>query len=148
MNRTEHNPEEELSDTAGSRSYLSFDYQSACAAILSLKLVNTPHLYDSLYCEHHDDILLKQTDGKLIAVQVKSRGSTRELLKSNDEEVTTALKNFVKIDAAYPNRFAEFHLVTNFGFWKANKTGSNLPHTLKLLSRTKTTNDITQANVF
>lgn len=148
LNKTEHNPDDELTDTAGSRSYLSFDYQSTCAAILSLKLVETPHIYEQLFCEHHDDILLKRTDGRYVAVQVKSRGSTRELLKSSDEEVTTALKNFVTLDKTYPNRFTEFHLVTNFGFWKANNSGNNLPYILSLLSEKKTTSAIHPTNSF
>ena len=64
-------PTEDVGADTGAR----FAYQDAWAATLACALLSEPPPITDVWCEHHEDILLKQPDGLFHGVQVKTRES-------------------------------------------------------------------------
>jgi hypothetical protein len=121
-------------DTAdtGDDTQRRFRYQAAYAAILSLELLNPSSDFDELFCEHHEDILVKKKDASFIGVQVKTRESGRDLFKANDSEIVSALTRFVEQYIQYPNQYSRFVLATNYAFWRVRSNSQNLYYLLNL----------------
>ena len=95
-----------------------FRYQSTYAAVLSLHMCKEDSPIEELYCELHEDILLKFKDGKFGGVQVKTRERHLGPLDLNCEEIKKALKRFVGLDLLFPSTFSSFTIATNVGFSK------------------------------
>lgn len=131
-------PDSVLSNSdAGADTQRRFRYQAAYAAILSLKLLNEESEFDEIFCEHHEDILIKLKDGTFEGIQVKTRKEGLEPFKASDPEIIEALKKFIKLEKEFPNRFSRFVLATNYGFWQVKRNGNNLQHILELAQDTK-----------
>ncbi len=96
-----------------------FRYQSTYSAILSLHMCKDDSPIEELYCELHEDILLKFKDGKFGGVQVKTRERHLGPLDLNCEEIKKALRRFVSLDLLFPSAFSSFTIATNAGFSKA-----------------------------
>jgi len=62
------NPEYTISEDPGDDIQQRYRYQAACAAIISLSLLSGDSEFECLFCEHHEDILIKKVDGKFIAM--------------------------------------------------------------------------------
>lgn len=74
---------------------------------------------EELYCELHEDILLKFKNGKFGGVQVKTRERHLGPLDLDCDEVKKALGRFVGLDLLFPDAFSSFTIATNAGFSKA-----------------------------
>lgn len=94
-----------------------FRYQAAYAAIISLDLLSPISEFDEVFCEHHEDILVRKKDNSFIGIQVKTRESGRDLFKANDPDIVHSLKRFVEQCIRYPNQYSCFVLATNYAFW-------------------------------
>lgn len=130
----EHSPDTELNSVdRGDDVQRRFRYQSAYAAQLSLELLTEEMEFSDLYCELHEDILLKRNDGRFIAFQVKTREIERGPFKTGDEEILKSLKRFMELERDHPSSFSKYILVTNSGFWKERKNGSNLEYLLNIV---------------
>ena len=116
------------SEDVGAETGYRFGYQDAWAATLACALIDEPAEFTELFCEHHEDILLKQLDGKFQGIQVKTRQLAGASWKADDEEVFKSLCRFVLLDAQFPNQFSKFVFATNHFFSSAS--GKNLPHVL------------------
>lgn len=110
-----------------------FRYQAAYAAILSLELLKEEPEFEEIFCEHHEDILVKMKDKTFRGIQVKTRKEGLELFKASDPKIINALKRFIRLEKEFPNSFSKFVLATNYGFWQKRKNGSNLPYILELV---------------
>jgi tetratricopeptide (TPR) repeat protein len=110
-------------------------YQASYAASLALSLLADDCEFDCLFCEHHEDILVKRKDGKFIGVQVKTQASN-EPFKANDEPVIKALKRFIELESQFPESFSSYLLATNCGFGRKNKSNNNLPYLLEVAQST------------
>lgn len=131
---TAHSPDTELnSGDRGDDVQRRFRYQSAYAAQLSLELLNEETEFSDLYCELHEDFLLKRNDGRFTAFQVKTREIERGPFKTGDEEIRKSLKRFLELEKDYPSSFDKYILVTNTGFWKGIKNSSNLEYLLNIV---------------
>jgi hypothetical protein len=110
-----------------------FRYQAAYAAIIALGLLDVNSEFEEIFCEHHEDTLIKKKDGTFIGVQVKTREPGKNPFKSDDEQIRHALKRFVEQDLDYPNYYSRFVLATNYAFWTEEKDNSkNLLYLLQL----------------
>lgn len=126
-------PDKTLSATdPGDDTQRRYRYQAVYAAIISLDLLDEESEFEEIFCEQHEDTLVKKKDGTFIGIQVKTRAPGRELFKSNDESVIKSLKRFVELSVEYPNHFSRFVLATNYAFWSEKKNSSNLRYLLKL----------------
>lgn len=118
------------SEDVGAETGYRFGYQDAWAATLACALIDEPAEFTELFCEHHEDILLKQPDGKFQGIQVKTRQLAGAPWKADDEEVFKSLCRFVLLDAQFPNQFSKFVFATNHFFFETSASGKNLPHVL------------------
>ncbi len=109
-----------------------FRYQASYAALISLDLLEDTCEFVELFCEHQEDVLVKNVDGKFSALQVKTRAPGLEPFKAGDEEILHALKRFLDLDRLFPGRISRFVIATNIGFWHERKNASNLPYLLEL----------------
>lgn len=103
-----------------------FNYQHCYAAMNAIRLITDPSIAEVI-CENHEDFLLKQTIGKFIGTQIKTRALNQPLFKSNDVQVRSALTKFCILDAKFPGCFVAFDFTTNHGFWKEADSANNLP---------------------
>lgn len=107
-----------------------FRYQWSYGAMVCLSLLDTPPELEFVYCEHHEDVLGKYTDGTFCGVQVKTRAEGFGPFKSSDDPIKGALKRFVALAIKFPGQFRRFSIATNCGFWSAEKTKQNLGYIL------------------
>jgi len=112
-----------------------YRYQAFYTALLSLEFCSTnPDLdIDELFCEHHEDTLVRLSTGKFIGVQVKTRQSGKEPFKSDDRQILSSIVRFTNLYIEYPKEFCRFVIATNYAFWTERKNGKNLPHLLELV---------------
>jgi len=109
-----------------------YRYQITYTAILGLSLLDEPSEHEYLYCEHHEDVLLKRIDGYYCGIQIKTQGEGYEPFKSGDDPIRNSIRRFRDLDAAFPGCFHQFALAANCGFWREKKDKSNLAHVVSL----------------
>jgi len=82
-----------------------------------------------VFCEHHEDVLVKHIDGTFSGLQVKTRLSNQEVWKTSDEAVRDACARFSKLEANFPGRFRAFRFLTNHPLYAATN-GQDLRYVL------------------
>ncbi|MEG4202831.1 dsDNA nuclease domain-containing protein [Microcoleus sp. Pol7_A1] len=128
-------PENVLSNDPGDETQKRFRYQAVYAAIQSLSLLEDSEIC-SIYCEHHEDILVKKQDKTFVGIQVKTRANGKEPFKANDEDIQKSIKRFYEHDCMFGNSFSRYVLAANCGFWHDKKNGANLYYILELAGAT------------
>jgi hypothetical protein len=107
-------------------------YQATYAALVALALLIDSTEIVELYCEHHEDVLLRKGNGKFQGCQVKTRLARIGPFKADDEQIRSALSRFVALDLQFPDHFESFVIATNVGFWQGAKNGKSLPFLIEL----------------
>lgn len=131
--QTNQSPDQVLCLTdPGDDTQRRFRYQSTQAAILALALLREDTELVEVFCELHEDVLLKKRSGDFIGYQVKTRHDGAEPLRATDEETVKALRRFLALDTRFGSQFSRYVLASSCGFWKERKDGKNLPHLLEL----------------
>lgn len=102
-----------MSTDVGDATANRFRYQWVCSAISCCSLLDDKSDIEEVFCEHHEDILLKCRDGKYIGVQVKTRDSTQPLWSANDETVLKSFARFTVLNLQFPEQFSKFTFSTN-----------------------------------
>jgi hypothetical protein len=126
-------PESVLSnDDPGDDIQRRFRYQATYAAIISLSLLDEKSEADCIFCEHHEDILVKHKDGTFIGIQVKTRIVHKGPYKAGDEAIIKSLKRFIKLESQFIGYFSKYVIAVNNGFWQQTENSSNLPYLLRL----------------
>lgn len=82
-----------------------------------------------VFCEHHEDVLVKHSDGKFTGVQVKTRDNDQPLWKTSDDAIRGSLARFAKLEYSFPGKFKRFELATNHPCHHA-ENGKSLPFIL------------------
>lgn len=100
-----------------------FRYQNACACFISLNLLFDDCKFTEVYCEHHEDILLKLNNGKFAGVQIKTKNLELGPFDMSDEAVYKSFKRFVEHDIKFPNQFEYYVFATNVGLLKSDTKG-------------------------
>jgi hypothetical protein len=95
-----------------------FRYQAAYAAILSVAMLQEDSKISEVFCELHEDVLLKLQDGNFQGVQVKTRMPHLGPFDIHDSEIEKSLTRFVAIDGKFKDKFAGFTITTNNAFSK------------------------------
>ncbi len=126
-------PESVLSnDDPGDDTQRRFRYQNTYAAIISLSLLEEESKADCIFCEHHEDVLVKQKDGSFVGIQIKTRLASKGPYKAGDKQVIKSLKGFIKLESEFPGNFSQSVIAVNKGFWNEKDKSSNLRYLLKL----------------
>lgn len=120
-----------------------YRFQYTWAAIICCKLLDETHDVAEVYCEHHEDILIKHTDGTFSGHQVKTRNEHQPTWRTNDDQVTVALKNFLQLEQHYSNHFRSFHFLTNHPLHVAT-TATSLPYFLNQIDQAQVLEDLTR----
>jgi hypothetical protein len=107
-----------------------FRYQAVRACCYILAIFDEEEGIEEVFCEHHEDILLKYRSGTFLGVQIKTKLDGSVPVKAGDEEVIRSLKRFIETEKEFPGYFDGYLLASNSGFWRDVKNGSNLQHVL------------------
>lgn len=107
-----------------------YRYQWTWAAIVCCMLLDDSEDVVEVFCEHHEDVLLKHQDGSFTGHQVKTRDDDQPPWKAKDEAVLAACARFAKLESDYPGRFRRFCFLTNHPLYSAGN-GQDLPHILR-----------------
>jgi hypothetical protein len=126
-------------EDVGADTQRRFRYQACYVAILSLGLLDDDGPLQELYCEHHDDVVLRLRSGKFRAIQIKTRGSGSVPFTAVEDPIVSSLRKFADLETIFSCRFDAYLLASNVGFWHEKKNGSNLTHILNTV-RTGTEN--------
>ena len=118
------------SEDVGADTQRRFRHQACYAAILSLGLLDNDGPLIELYCEHHDDIVLRLKSGRFRALQLKTKLIGGVPFKACDDEVISAMGRFVHLESTFQGQFEAYIFASNVGFWHEKKNSSNLPHVL------------------
>jgi hypothetical protein len=113
-------------EDSGDDVQLRFRYQHAFAAIQCLKLLGPSAELTAVYCENHEDVLLRLRTGRYIGVQVKTRDFKRGPFKATDTAIMKSLARFAGLEEKFPEQFEGYRIVTNHGFWCEADDGHNL----------------------
>jgi len=119
MSHTPPSPNEILSKTDhGDDMQKRLRYQSTYASIISLLMFQPDSIVEEVYCELHEDILVKFKNGKFAGIQVKTRNLDLGPLRLNDPEVQKSIIRFIKLELGFIDYFERFTIATNVGFSK------------------------------
>lgn len=129
----------------GADTQARFSYQHCFAALQCLRLLSGQ--LEAVYCENHEDILLRKPGGTYDALQVKTRRFDLDPFKATDAAVKNSIGRFAKLEKAYPARFDGFHFITNHGFWGEKANGTNLTYIRDQICERGNLDGLTKANL-
>jgi hypothetical protein len=111
-----------------------YRYQWTCAAIICCMLLDDDADAKEVFCEHHEDVLIKHTDSTFTGIQVKTRTSSTELWKTKDPVIMGSCARFAKLEAKFPGRFKAFQFLTNHPLYSA-KNAQDFSHVLGIIRK-------------
>jgi hypothetical protein len=114
-----------------------YRFQWTWAAVVCCMLIDDTQDIEEVFCEHHEDVLLKHQDGSFTGHQVKTRGDDQPPWKAKDEAVLTACARFAKLESDYPGRFRRFCFLTNHSLYSAGN-GQDLSYVLQSIKDAST----------
>ena len=103
-----------------------FRYQATYAAILAVRMVQRESEIAEVFCEHHNDILLKLRSGRFFLIQVKTQQPGALPFKSSDEEIRGALAKFVGHERTFGDLIDCYGIATNHQFFAAKDNAASL----------------------
>lgn len=106
-----------------------YRYQWTYAAIVCCMLLDDTEEVAEVFCEHHEDVLLKHADFTFTGLQVKTRSSGQEVWRASDATVRSSCARFARLEAVFPGRFRAFRFLTNHPLY-ASKNGQDLCYVL------------------
>jgi hypothetical protein len=109
---------------------LRFRYQWIYAAIVCCMLLDELQDCAEVFCEHHEDILVKLRSGQFRGLQVKTREGSQDLWKTGDEAVKSSLARFCRLEQLFPGHFESFRFLTNHQLHSAGN-GQDLCYVLR-----------------
>ena len=116
-------------DDPGDATADRFRYQWAWAAVMCCDVLDATRDVEEVFCEHHEDVLVKHRDGRYTGQQVKTRQDDQPPWKAADKAVVRSCSRFVALDTQFPGQFKRFLFLTNHPLHSAN-TASSLPYVL------------------
>ncbi|MEQ1604687.1 MAG: dsDNA nuclease domain-containing protein [Pyrinomonadaceae bacterium] len=128
-------------DDPGDEIARRFRFQSTCAAINCCLLLDSDEEVVEIFCEHHEDILVKYRDDTYSGLQIKTRASDQDLWRTGDEAVIHSCVKFTKLERDYPGQFRTFRFLTNHPFF-SGKNSSDFRFVLGLIKAAKRPEDL------
>ena len=125
----------------GAETASRYRFQYTWAAITCCALFDETRDIEEVYCEHHEDILIKHTDGRFSGHQVKSRAANQPPWKANDSQIRIALQKFVRLDHEFPQVFRSFCFLTNHPLYVAD-TSTSLGNILKCVAQAEASHQL------
>lgn len=125
-----------LSTDVGDETSNRFRYQWVLSAIICCMLLDEAEDVQEVFCEHHEDVLIKHINGLFTGIQVKTRASNQPLWKSSDEDVVKTFARFVILDSQYPGQFQAFKFITNHPI-QSSSNGQDIAYMLRQISQSE-----------
>ena len=125
----------------GAETASRYRFQHTWAAIMCCALLDNTEDVETVYCEHHDDVLIRHTDGTFSAHQVKSRAATQTPWRPSHQQVLVAFTRFARLERDYPGHFRSFRFLTNHPLYVAN-TATSLGYILRHVADASTPDDL------
>jgi molybdopterin converting factor small subunit len=139
---TNHTPDTVLAiGDPGDDTARHYRYQWTYAAIICCMLLDETEKVAEVFCEHHEDVLLKHVDGTFSGLQVKTRASDQEVCKTNDAVVKGSCARFAKLEAKFPGQFRAFRFLTNHPLHAAGN-GQDLHQTLRAIMEARSVSSL------
>lgn len=113
-----------------------FAYQWSYAAIIACGVLDTRSTIAEVFCEHHEDILVKLHTGKFNGIQVKTRQSDGDPFRAGEDQVLGAIAKFAKLEEVFSDCFDRYTLATNHHFVSGKKNRTCLPYLIELAAQT------------
>jgi len=111
-------------DDPGDQTANRYRFQWTWAAVVCCMLLDDTEDVQEVFCEHHEDVLVKHRDGSFTGHQVKTRRDDQPPWKTNDEAFIGACVRFAKLESEYPGRFRRFCFLTNHPLYSAGNAQS------------------------
>lgn len=124
--------ESESDDDTGEDTQLRFHYQAQRIAALAICLIQNQSKYARIYCELHDDGLIKHFDGTYTAYQVKSRERGQPKFRATEKVVLKTIRNFLRLNRKFGHRIKKFVIASNHPF-VGDESKNDLKFILKLI---------------
>jgi hypothetical protein len=118
-----------------------YRFQWTWAAIVCCMLLDDTEDVQEVFCEHHEDVLLKHRDSLFTGHQVKTRRDDQPPWKANDEAVLKACARFAKLEAEHSHLFRRFCFLTNHPLYSAGN-GNDLSYVLQSIKDVATVADL------
>lgn len=125
-------PEDTSGSDRGDETANRYRFQWTWAAVACCMILDDTVDVQEVFCEHHEDVLLKHQDGTFTGHQVKTRNEAQPPWKVNDDAVLAACTRFARLESEYPGKFRRFCFLTNHPLHSA-KNGQDLGHVLRLI---------------
>lgn len=120
-------PDQTVDDTdPGDDTYRRYRYQSTYAAIIAVSMIIPSSGVAEVFCEHHDDILVKRTNGRFYAIQVKTQQPGGSPFKSDDDPIQKALTKFLQHEIHFGDHFERYTIATNHHFFRDKDNSKSL----------------------
>lgn len=126
---------------AGDETANRYRFQWTWAAVVCCMLLDDIDDVVEVFCEHHEDVLLKHRDGSFTGHQVKTRSDDQPPWKAIDRSVLAACARFAKLETAFPERFRRFLFLTNHPLYSAGN-GRDLIFVLQSIKFAATFDDL------
>lgn len=97
-----------------------YRYQYLYTVLLAIRMYKNEIPYEELYCEVAEDVLAKDSNKKMVGIQIKT--TEGDPFSYSDEAVVKSLGRFIGLHKEFPDDFVGFIFVTNTGF----KSGKDL----------------------
>jgi len=131
-----------LSNDIGDEISNRYRYQWAISAITCCMLLDQSEDVQEVFCEYHEDVLIKHSNGLFTGIQIKTKKSDQPLWKASDEAILKAFAKFVILDNQYKNQFQAFKFITNHPI-QSSANGQDITF---LLCKIKETTDFASLN--
>ena len=131
-----------LETDPGDETARRYRYQWACAAIMCCMLLDETQDVSEVFCEHHEDVLLKHSDGTFTGLQIKTRAPDQPVWKTGDPGIRSCCARFVSLESRFPNRFRAFCFLTNHPLHAAGN-GQDFAHVLNQIREASGPEDVT-----
>ena len=97
----------------GDETQRNFRYQHAYGVILLVAAITKQKLYQTLWCEHHEDFLAECDDGLYEAWQIKTRKRENGAWQLNTDALRDSICRFVKLEKRYPGKIKGYYFASN-----------------------------------
>jgi hypothetical protein len=97
-----------------------YRFQWTWAAIVCCMMFDDTQDVVEVFCEQHEDVLLKHRDGQFTGHQVKTREANQPVWKASDAQVKSACVRFIKLEGDHPGYFRAFRFLTCHPQYVAN----------------------------
>jgi hypothetical protein len=118
-------------EDVGAETAERYAYQHRYAAVIACGLLDEDSGITEVFCEHHEDILVKTASARYRGIQVKTREPGLEQWKTGSLEIRKSLARFACLERDFGEHFDAYTVATDHQFFRGKKNGSNLLHVLE-----------------